>query len=96
MAKSVGETSELYSVTGRGEIGKYTMSVAVMLTGVEAYRIRRYEQAGLLKPIRSKARQRRYSDSEIGLIKNIAALEDEGINLRGVKAILAMKRGDRE
>jgi len=28
--------------------GKYTMAVAVSLTGVEAHRIRRYEEAGLL------------------------------------------------
>ena len=96
MAKSVRETSELYDVKNGEEVGKYTMSVAVMLTGVEAYRIRRFEQAGLLKPIRSKARQRRYSDSEIDLIKNIATLEDEGINLQGVKAILAMRRGERK
>ena len=96
MAESVRETSELYDVTNREEVGKYTMSVAVMLTGVEAYRIRRFERAGLLKPIRSKARQRRYSDSEIELIKNIATLEDEGINLQGVKAILAIRRGEKE
>jgi len=96
MAESVRETSELYDVKNREEVGKYTMSVAVMLTGVEAYRIRRFEQAGLLKPTRSEARQRRYSDPEIDLIKNIATLEDEGINLQGVKAILAMRRGERE
>ena len=96
MAKSVREARALYDVKNREEVGKYTMSVAVMLTGVEAYRIRRFEQAGLLKPTRSEARQRRYSDPEIDLIKNIATLEDEGINLQGVKAILAMRRGERE
>ena len=96
MAESVTETNELSDVTSTEEVGKYTMSVAVMLTGVEAHRIRRFEQAGLLKPVRSEAGQRRYSDSEIDSIKNIAALEDEGINLQGVKAILAMRRGERE
>ncbi len=96
MAETVRETSELYDVTSREEVGKYTMSVAVMLTGVEAHRIRRFEQAGLLKPIRSEARQRRYSDPEIDLIKKIATLDDEGINLPGVKAILAIRRGERE
>ena len=96
MAEPVRETCELYDVANRGEVGKYTMSVAVMLTGVEAYRIRRFEQAGMLKPSRSGAGQRRYSDSEIDLIKNIATLEEERINLQGVKAILAMRRGERE
>lgn len=96
MAEAPRETSELYHATNREEVGKYTMAVAVMLAGVEAHRIRRFEQAGLLKPIRSEAGQRRYSDLEIDLIKNIATLEDEGINLQGVKAILAMRRGERE
>ncbi len=95
MTKLAEETGNLNDVN-QTEIGKYTMSVAVMLTGVEAYRIRRFEQAGLLEPGRTKARQRRYSDPEITLINNIAILEDEGINLRGVKAILAMRTGERE
>jgi len=78
------------------EVGKYTMSVAKMLTGAEAHRIRRFEEAGLLKPNRTKAGQRLYSDSEIALIKEIAGLESEGINLQGAKAILAMRKGERE
>ncbi len=77
------------------ELGKYTMGVAVRLTGVEAHRLRRYEQAGLLKPSRTSARQRLYSDSEIELIKEIARLEDQGINLEGIKAILAMRKGEK-
>lgn len=96
MTKSPGETRALSDVNDGEDIGKYTMSVAVMLTGVEAYRIRRFEKAGLLKPDRSRAGQRRYSDTEIELIKGIAALEQEGINLQGVNAILAMRRGERE
>jgi len=77
-----------------GEIGKYTMGVTVRLTGVEAHRIRRFEENGLLHPARTEAGQRLYSDSEIELIKEIARLEDQGINLKGVKAILAMRRGE--
>jgi len=72
------------------------MSVAVMLTGVEAHRIRRFEVCGLLKPARTEARQRLYSDPEIELIKEIAKLENEGINMEGAKAILAIRRGERK
>jgi len=75
---------------------KYTMSVTVRLTAVRAYRIRRFEQFGLLKPARTKAGQRLYSDIEIELIRGIVMLEREGINLRGIKMILAMRRGQRE
>lgn len=72
------------------------MAVASRLTGVEAHRIRRFEEAGLLKPLRTGAGQRLYSDSEIELVKEIARLEDEGINLQGVKTILAMRRAERK
>jgi len=78
----------------QSEMGKYTMGVTVRLTGVEAHRIRRFEENGLLEPVRTEAGQRLYSDSEIELIKEIARLEDQGINLEGVKAILAMRRGE--
>ena len=76
------------------EVGKYTMGVTVRLTGVEAHRIRRFEESGLVEPARTEAGQRLYSDAEIELIREIARLEDQGINLEGVKAILAMRRGE--
>ena len=78
------------------EVGKYTMLVATMLTGVEAHRIRRFEEAGLLRPARTEAGQRLYSDIEIALVREVAKLENEGINLPGVKAILEMRRGQRD
>ena len=78
------------------EFGKYTMLVTTMLTGVEAHRIRRFEEAGLLRPARTEGRQRLYSDREIALVREVARLENEGINLPGVKAILEMRRGERD
>ena len=77
------------------EMGKYTMSVTVRLTGVVAHRIRRFEHCGLLDPLRTEARQRLFSDIEIELIREVARLEDRGINLEGVKAILAMRQGEK-
>lgn len=78
------------------DVGKYTMGVTVMLTGVDARRLRRYEEFGLLKPIRSRGSQRWYSENQVELCKEIAKLETEGINLEGVRAILGMRRGERE
>jgi len=77
-------------------IAKYTMAIACQLTGVEAHRIRRFEEGALLKPVRTEAGQRIYCDSDIELIKEIARLGNEGINVAGIKAILAMRRGERE
>lgn len=77
-------------------IAKYTMLVTVMLTGVAAHRIRRLEECGLCRPVRTPSGHRLYSDTDIELIKEIAVLEGEGINLAGVKVILKMRRGRRE
>ncbi len=95
MARSAKEKGNRHDVDERA-IGKYIISVTVMLTGVEAHRVRRFEAVGFFKPVRTAARQRLYCDYELELIKEIAKLEDEGINLQGVKVILAMRRGERE
>ncbi len=73
----------------------YTMAIAVRLTGIESHRIRRYEQGGLLTPIRTVGNQRLFSTLDIEIIKQAALLEDEGINVEGIKAILAMRKGER-
>ena len=78
------------------EVGNYTMAVAVRLAGVEAHRLRRYEESGLITPERTRGKQRLFSDNDIERIKEIARLEDEGINMEGIKAILAMRRGERK
>ena len=74
----------------------YTMAIAVKLTGIEPHRIRRYEEGGLLNPVRSEGNQRLFSAADIELIKEAAKLENEGINVEGIKAILANRKGERE
>ncbi len=74
----------------------FTMAIAVKLTGVDPYRIRKYEEGGLLMPERTEGHQRLFSESDVEVIKQAAKLEDEGINVEGIKAILAMRRGDRK
>lgn len=88
--------SEGESASNPRQIAKYTMFVTVRLTGVVAYRIRRFEECGLCQPARTQSGHRLYSDVEIELIKEIAVLEGEGVNLPGVKVILKMRRGRRE
>jgi MerR family glutamine synthetase transcriptional repressor len=80
-----------YTITDDILVAKYTMAVAVNLTGVAAHRIRRFEEYGLCKPLRTDSRQRLFSDRDIQLIATIADLEQRGINLAGIKAILELK-----
>ena len=74
----------------------FTMAIAMKLTGIDPYRIRKYEEGGLLIPERTEGNQRLFSESDIEVIKQAAKLEDEGINVEGIKAILAMRRGERK
>jgi len=80
-------------VGGRDDEGKYVMSIAVAMTGVDAHRIRRYEAAGMFKPCRTGGGQRLFSDADIALIREAAGLEKEGVNLNGIRVILEMRRG---
>ena len=77
-------------------VKNYTMSIAMKLTGVEAYRIRRYDEGGLLEPERTEGNQRLFSINDIEIIKEAAKLENEGINIEGIKATMAMRKGERE
>lgn len=85
-----GEQEGNFKSDGR-EVGKYTMSVTVNLTGVAAHKIRRLEEAGLCNPVRTDSKQRLYSDNDISLIRKISNLLQKGINLNGVKVILSME-----
>jgi MerR family transcriptional regulator/heat shock protein HspR len=72
-------------------LAKYTMAVTVMMTGIPAHRIRKYEEAGICKPARTSSQQRLYSDDDIKLIQKISLLEGDGVNLAGIKIILEMQ-----
>lgn len=76
------------------DAGRYVMSVAVSMTGVDAHRIRKYEDVGLVKPSRSRGGQRLFSDPDVARIREIARLESEGVNLKGVEVILRMQGDD--
>ena len=82
---------EYHSDSNGQVLAKYTMAIAVMMTGVAAHKIRKFEDFGLCKPARSVSKQRLYSDCDIERIRQISLLEKDGINLPGIKYILDMK-----
>ena len=71
---------------------RYTTSVAVRLASVPAHALRSYERAGLLAPGRLGKRNRLFSDADIALVRSIADLARQGINMAGIKAILKMEK----
>ena len=70
----------------------FSISVAAELTGLHPQTLRGYEREGLLEPARSAGGTRRYSPREIERLQEIAALVSAGINLAGVRRVLALQR----
>jgi DNA-binding transcriptional MerR regulator len=71
--------------------GLFPISVVTELTGVGAHALRGYERAGLLCPARSDGGMRRYSTNDLAVIRRVAALAGEGVNLAGIRRILALE-----
>jgi MerR family transcriptional regulator/heat shock protein HspR len=69
----------------------YVISVAAELAGVHPQTLRIYERKGLLEPARTQGGSRRYSPDDIEHLRRIQALTDEGLNLAGVKRVLALE-----
>ncbi len=71
--------------------GVYVISVAAELAGVHPQTLRIYERKGLLDPARTRGGNRRYSDADLYRLRRIAELTDEGLNLAGVRRVLALE-----
>ncbi|MFG2056172.1 MerR family transcriptional regulator [Micromonospora sp. NPDC048930] len=71
--------------------GLFPISVVTELTGVGAHTLRGYERAGLLRPRRTDGGMRRYSSNDLAVVRRAAALSGEGINLAGIRRILALE-----
>ena len=64
--------------------------------GVHEQTLRNWERLGLLKVSRIGGnRTRIYNDNDLQLCKKIASFSDQGINLRGIKALLAMEKSEK-
>ena len=69
----------------------FIISVAAELTGVHPQTLRIYERKGLVEPARTGGGSRRYSEADIELLQRIQELTSEGLNLAGVKRVLALE-----
>ncbi|MFI7542376.1 MerR family transcriptional regulator [Actinoplanes sp. NPDC049599] len=79
------------NVLGGPAEGLYPISVVTELTGVGAPALRGYERAGLLTPARSEGGMRRYSTNDLAVIRRVADLSRQGVNLAGSRRILALE-----
>ena len=69
----------------------YVISVAAELAGVHPQTLRIYERKGLLDPARTGGGNRRYSDADIAHLRRIQELTAAGLNLEGVRRVMALE-----
>ncbi len=72
--------------------GVFAISVAAELAGVHPQTLRIYEREGLVQPARSEGGTRRYSGEDVERLRRIAALTVDGLNIAGVKKVLALQQ----
>jgi MerR family transcriptional regulator/heat shock protein HspR len=76
---------------GRTTRAVYVISVAAELAGVHPQTLRIYERKGLVDPARTGGGSRRYSDRDIDRLRRISDLTEAGLNLAGVKRVIALE-----
>ncbi len=70
----------------------FVISVAAELAGMHPQTLRQYDRLGLVIPGRASGRGRRYSLRDVATLLEIQRLsQEEGINLAGIKRILALE-----
>ncbi len=73
----------------------YVISVASQLAGLHPQTLRAYDRLGLVSPGRAAGRGRRYSLRDVLILREVQRMsQEEGINLSGIKRILALERAE--
>jgi len=80
-----------YLAEDAAERAVYVVSVAAELAGMHPQTLRQYDRLGLVRPARTRGRGRRPPHRDVERLRRIQALSQEGINLEGVRRILALE-----
>ncbi len=70
----------------------YIISVASEIVGMHPQTLRGYENKGLVEPYRTPGGTRRYSQEDLDRLLLIQDLSSKGVNLEGIRRILALQR----
>ncbi|MGV0108715.1 heat shock protein transcriptional repressor HspR [Arthrobacter sp. CP30] len=69
----------------------YVISVAAELADMHPQTLRQYDRLGLVTPSRAPGRARRYSQKDVGTLREIQRLSQEGVSLEGIRRILDLE-----
>lgn len=69
------------------------ISVAARMAGMHPQTLRQYDRLGLVQPGRAPGGGRRYSVRDVALLREVQRLsQDDGVNLAGIKRIIALEQ----
>jgi MerR family transcriptional regulator, heat shock protein HspR len=69
------------------------ISVAARLAGMHPQTLRQYDRLGLVQPGRTGGGGRRYSERDVGLLREVQRLsQEDGVNLAGIKRIIGLEQ----
>ena len=75
----------------RADDAVFVISVAARLAGMHPNTLRKYENANLLEPARSRGNLRLYSTDDMARLRQIKTLsEKQGINVAGIRLALTV------
>jgi len=69
----------------------FVISVAAELAEMHPQTLRQYDRMGLVSPSRQAGRQRRYSQRDVDMLREVQRLSQEGVSLEGIKRILELE-----
>nr|WP_285840002.1 MerR family transcriptional regulator [Alkalihalophilus marmarensis] len=85
----VGKGGEGVDPTVSKKKACFPIRVVMEMTSLTARQIRYYEEQGLIKPVRNEGNQRMFSLEDIERFRLIKSYIEQGINVAGIKTILA-------
>ena len=69
----------------------FVISVAAQLADMHPQTLRQYDRIGLVSPSRQSGKQRRYSQRDVSLLRQVQKLSKDGVSLEGIKRILELE-----
>ncbi|HEY0259137.1 MAG TPA: MerR family transcriptional regulator [Lacisediminihabitans sp.] len=71
--------------------GLYGITAAAELVGLGEQTLRLYESRGLLTPARTAGGTRRYSESDLAVLRRVTGLLELGLNLAGAAMVMRLE-----
>lgn len=69
----------------------FVISVAAELAEMHPQTLRQYDRLGLVSPSRQRGKQRRYSQRDVDLLREVQRLSKDGVSLEGIRRILELE-----